>query len=220
MGKHFDIGYFKKPVKVRGKVAKKRSVINKINAWKLGKEYYDGGRLNGYGGFKYDGRWKKLLPKIIKKYKLTKKSKVLDLGCKKGFLLKDLNELIPGIKTYGIENHSYALKKAVKTKSKLILSEYYNLPFKNKYFDFVIAFNSLYMQNLGDVIKSLKEIQRVSKNSYVILASGENDRERNKFYKWTLIGTSILLQNEWKTLFKKIKFNGDYYFSSAKSLGV
>ena len=70
------------------------------------------------------------------------------------------------------------------------------------------------------VIKSLKEIERVSKNSYVVLASGENDSERNKFYKWTLIGTSILLQKEWKTLFKKINFRGDYYFSSAKSLGV
>ena len=109
---------------------------------------------------------------------------------------------------------------AVKCKSKLIQSQYYNLPFKNKYFDFVIAFNSLYMQNLGDVIKSLKEIQRISRKSYVALASGENDKERNKFYKWTLIGTSILLKNEWKTLFKKIKFKGDYYFSSAKSLGV
>ena len=64
------------------------------------------------------------------------------------------------------------------------------------------------MQNLGDVIKSLKEIERVSKNSYVILASGENDYERNKFYKWTLIGTTILLKKEWKTLFKKINFNG------------
>ena len=89
MGKHFDIDYFKKPVKVRSKVAKKRTVINKIHAWKLGKEYYDGSRLNGYGGFKYDGRWKKLLPKIISKYKLNKNSKVLDLGCKKGFFLKD-----------------------------------------------------------------------------------------------------------------------------------
>ena len=135
-------------------------------------------------------------------------------------MLKDLNILIPGIKSYGIENHPYALKKAVKCKSKLIQSEYYNIPFKNKYFDFVIAFNSLYMQNLGDVIKSLKEIERVSKKSYIVLASGENDQERNKFYKWTLIGTSILLKKEWKTLFKKIKFKGDYYFSSAKSLGV
>ena len=220
MGSHFDIGYFKKPVKVRAKVAKERTVINKMYAWKLGKEYYDGNRLNGYGGFKYDGRWKALLPKIIQKYKLTKKSKVLDLGCKKGFLLKDLNILVPGIKSYGIENHSYALKKAVKCKSKLILSDYYKIPFKNKYFDFVIAFNSLYMQNLGDVIKSLKEIERVSKKSYIVLASGETDEERNKFYRWTLIGTSILLKKEWKTLFKKIKFKGDYYFSSAKSLGV
>ena len=220
MGKLIDIGYFKKPVKVRAKVAKERTVINKMYAWELGKEYYDGNRLNGYGGFKYDGRWLKLLPQIIKGYKLTNKSKVLDLGCKKGFLLKDLNILLPGIKSYGIENHPYALKKAVKCKSKLIMSEYYNIPFENKHFDFVIAFNSLYMQNLGDVIKSLKEIERVSKKSYIVLASGENDEERNKFYRWTLIGTSILLKKEWKTLFNKIKFKGDYYFSSAKSLGV
>ncbi len=220
MGKHVDIGYFKKKIKVRGKVAKERTVINKMHAWELGKEYYDGNRLNGYGGFKYDGRWLKLLPKIIKRYKLNNKSKVLDLGCKKGFLLKDLNILLPGVKSYGIENHPYALKHAVNCKSKLILSDYTKLPFKNKSLDFVIAFNSLYMQNLGDVIKSLKEIERVSKKSYIVLASGENDEERNKFYKWTLIGTSILLKKEWRQLFKKIKFNGDYYFSSAKSLGV
>ena len=220
MGNHLDIGYFKKKIKVRSKVAKKRSVINKINAWQLEKKYYDGNRLDGYGGFKYDGRWLKLLPKLIKKYKLTNKSKVLDLGCKKGFLLKDLNILLPGIKSYGVENHPYPLKKSVKCNSKLIECQYYNLPFKNKYFDFVIAFNSLYMQNLGDVIKSLREIERVSKKSYVILASGENDNERNKFYRWTLIGTTILLKKEWKKLFKKIKFRGDYYFSSSKSLGV
>jgi SAM-dependent methyltransferase len=220
MGKHIDIGYFKKPVKVRARVAKERTVINKMYAWQLGKEYYDGSRLNGYGGFKYDGRWLKLLPKIIERYKLKKSSKVLDLGCKKGFLLKDLNILIPGIKSYGIENHPYALKKSIKCNSKLIQSEYYSIPFKDKYFDFVIAFNSLYMHNLGDVIKSLREIERVSKKSYIVLASGENNEERNRFYKWTLIGTSILLKKEWKTLFKKIKFTGDYYFSSAKSLGV
>jgi SAM-dependent methyltransferase len=220
MGKHIDIGYFKKPVKVRARVAKERTVINKMYAWQLDKEYYDGSRLNGYGGFKYDGRWLKLLPKIIKRYKLKKSSKVLDLGCKKGFLLKDLNILIPGIKSYGIENHPYALKKSIKCNSKLIQSEYYNIPFKDKYFDFVIAFNSLYMHNLGDVIKSLREIERVSKKSYIVLASGENNEERNRFYKWTLIGTSILLKKEWRTLFKKIKFSGDYYFSSAKSLGV
>ena len=220
MGEHFDIGYFKKKIKVRSRVASRRTILNKIKAWELSKEYYDGKRINGYGGFKYDGRWQKLLPKIIRKYKIKKESKFLDLGSKKGFLLKDLNILIPGIKSYGIENHKYPLKNKINCKSKLILSEYYNIPFRDKYFDFLIAFNSVYMQNLGDVIKTLKEIERVSKKSFVVLASGETDKERIKFYKWTLIGTTILLKKEWKILFKKIKFNGDYFFSSAKSLGL
>jgi hypothetical protein len=76
------------------------------------------------------------------------------------------------------------------------------------------------MYNLKDVIMTLKEIDRVSKKSYVIVASGEDDKERNLFYRWTLIGTTILLKNEWRKLFKKIGFTGDYYFSSAKSLGL
>ncbi len=220
MGNHLDIGYFNKKLKVRSQVAKKRNIVNKIEAWKLAKEYYDGKRINGYGGFKYDGRWLKLLPKILKRYKLNKNSKFLDLGCKKGFLLKDLNTLVPGIKSYGVENHSYPLKKIKNLKSKIILSNYYDLPFKNKYFDFVIAFNSIYMQSLGDVIKTLIEINRVSKKSYIVLASGENEKEIYKFYKWTLIGTSIQLKKDWLKLFKKIGYKGDYYFSSSKSLGI
>jgi ubiquinone/menaquinone biosynthesis C-methylase UbiE len=220
MGKHIDIGYFNNKLKIRSKVANKRSIINKIEAWELGREYYDGKRINGYGGFKYDGRWLKLLPKIIKKYKLNKNSKFLDLGCKKGFLLKDLNSLVPGIKSYGLENHEYPLKKIKKLKSKIIMSDYYNLPYKDKYFDFVIAFNSIYMQSLGDVIKTLKEINRVSKNSYIVLASGEDEKEIQKFYKWTLIGTTIQLKKDWIKLFKKIGYKGDYYFSSSKSLGI
>ena len=67
MGQHLDIGYFKKPVKVRAKVAQERTVINKMYAWELGKDYYDGDRNNGYGGFTYDARWLKLLPKFIKR---------------------------------------------------------------------------------------------------------------------------------------------------------
>ena len=72
--KFFDTGYFKGSAP-RSILAKKRTIKNKIISWRLDKEYYDGARINGYGGFKYDGRWQKLLPKIIKKYKLTKKRK-------------------------------------------------------------------------------------------------------------------------------------------------
>ena len=93
MGSHFDIGYFKKPVKVRARVAQERTVINKMYAWELGKEYYDGSRLNGYGGFKYDGRWKKIASKICEEYNLDENSKFLQLNCEKGFLLNDLKNL-------------------------------------------------------------------------------------------------------------------------------
>ena len=72
---YFDPKYFKKSSKVNRVV--KRNIKNKLIAWSLGKEYYDGNRNNGYGGFYYDGRWLKLLPKIIQKYNLTNKSRIM-----------------------------------------------------------------------------------------------------------------------------------------------
>ena len=218
---YFDIGYFSKKVK-RASFANKRRIKNKIIAWNLNKEYYDGSRINGYGGFKYDGRWKKFLPKIIKRYKLTNKSKVLEIGCKKGFLIQDLQELLPGIKAIGIENHRYPISKAsVKVKNKLYLKNYYDLEkFKRNQFDLIIAFNSIYMQNLGDIIKTLTGISRISKYSYISLASFEKKIDRDKFFDWTLLDTTNLKTDDWKSLFKQINFRGNYYFSEAKKLGL
>ena len=68
---YFDPGYFKKKKNINRVV--NRKIKNKFIAWGLDKEYYDGDRNNGYGGFKYDGRWLKLLPRIIKKYNLSRK---------------------------------------------------------------------------------------------------------------------------------------------------
>ena len=108
--KIFDIKYYKlKNNSPRKNIYKKRSIKNKLIAWEHGKEHYDGKRINGYGGYNYDGRWKLLLPRIIKRYNLNKKSRVLDLGCKKGFFIRDLKKAIKGIKVYGIEDHPIRL---------------------------------------------------------------------------------------------------------------
>ena len=53
----FNFGYFKKDLNRKSIIKKRRTILNKYIAWQLNKEYYDGKRINGYGGFSYDGRW-------------------------------------------------------------------------------------------------------------------------------------------------------------------
>ena len=137
-------------------------------------------------------------------------------------MLYDLKSIIPKIRITGIENHEYPLKFSNKLiKNKLYLKNYYDLQkFKNNHFDLVIAFNSIYMQNLGDTIKTISQIQRISKKSYISLPSYKTSKDRDKFLDWTLLGTTILKKNEWKKIFKYIGYSGDYYFSDAKKLGL
>ena len=216
---YLDPKYFKKKSKVNRLV--NRKIKNKFIAWELDKEYYDGDRNNGYGGYSYDGRWLKLLPKFISKYKLSNKSKILDLGCKKGFIMKDLNILLPKAKVYGIEDHIYPIQNAEKEiKKNIIYGNYFNIPFKKNYFDLVIGFSSIYKYNFYDLVKTIREINRVSKNSFITVASYSNDKEKELFDKWTLIGTTILKKKDWLELFKILNYKGDYYFTNAKSLNL
>ena len=208
--------------KKRSVVADKRTLKNKIKAWELDKDFYDGNRLNGYGGFKYDGRWKKVLPKFIKRYKLKSGSKVLDLGCKKGFLLHDLRELVPGIKIYGIEDHVYPLRNSMKTVKKYLkFSKYYDLPFKNNFFDAVFSIHCIYRLNFGDMINAIKEVKRVTKkNSFITFGAHYDKKGKLLFEKWSPLSTCHFQVNDWKKIFKRLNYKGDYDFTTPESLGL
>ena len=68
---------------------------------------------------------------------------------------------------WGVEDHQYPIKKSMSSiRSKIKKSNYYDIPFKNNYFDFVIGFSSIYKYNFMDVVRTLKEINRVSKKSF------------------------------------------------------
>ena len=84
----------------------------------------------------------------------------------------------------------------------------------------VIGFSSIYKYNFQDVVKTIREINRVSKKSFFTIASYSNKKEREIFEKWTLLGTTILSKKEWLELFKFLKYRGDYYFTTAKSLNL
>ncbi len=70
----------------------------------LGKSFFDGNRKNGYGGFSYMSRfWQPVVPTFIEHFNLSSNSKVLDVGCAKGFMLFDIKESIPAITVAGVD---------------------------------------------------------------------------------------------------------------------
>lgn len=217
----FDIGY---PHSNAKRIIKddSRTIKNRMIAWRLDREYYDGARENGYGGFYYDGRWAKIIPEIIKRYGLDSNSSVLDIGCKKGFFMHDLKMTLPTVKVKGVENHNYPIEQALESvKQDMLLCNYEKLPFKDLEFDFVMAYASIYMLNLGGVINALKEIERVGKGkSYITLGAYHTKEDRDLLLGWTLLGTTILSVEEWLEVFKEAGYTGDYYFTTAKSLNL
>ena len=79
----------KRDTKLRGI---KKTEEDRLIARKFGKEFFDGERKNGYGGFYYDPKfWKPVVPTFQKEYNLNSDSSILDVGCAKGFMINDFN---------------------------------------------------------------------------------------------------------------------------------
>lgn len=180
---------------------------------KYGELYFDGPREYGYGGYKYDGRWIPVAKDIIKHFNLKKGSKVLDVGCAKGFLVKDLLNL--GIDAYGIDISQYALNNCeAETIGRLHLGSAEKLPFPDNSFDAVIAINSIHNLEKQKCLSALKEIQRVSPhNSFVQVDSYRNEKEKEIFLSWVLTAEFHGYPDEWISLFKEAGYKGDYYWT-------
>jgi len=199
-----------------------RTIKSRIIASYRDQRYYDGDRRNGYGGFNYDGRWKKIAQSMIKDYGLTEKSALLQIGCEKGFLLHDFHEYFPNMKIRGAEMSDYAIAQAMPSISKYIIkSEYNKLPFKDNEFDFVIAIGVVYTLTLRDCISALREIQRVGKaKSFITLGAYKNERGQRLFKNWSVLGSTILQVDEWVEVLKEAGYTGDYHFTTAESLNL
>ena len=84
-----------------------------------------------------------------------------------------------------------------------------------------MALGVVYEHDLTSAIAVLKEIQRVSKgNSFITLGSYKNEKEYKQLKQWTLLGTILLKETEWKQVLKHVKYTGDYYFVNAKELNL
>ena len=196
------------------RVSKKSEEIVSI-ARQFGEEFFDGHRNYGYGGFSYNPKfWQPVIPDFKKNYNLNSLSKILDVGCAKGFMIYDFCQLIPGIEAEGIDISKYAIQNCHEKVANMVqVANCKNLPFEDNFFDLVISINTVHNLDLNDCIKSIKEIQRVSnKNSFITVDAYNNDDQKQRMYDWNLTAKTIMSVQEWKKLLKEIGYSGDYYW--------
>ena len=196
-----------------------RMLNNKVNCMKISKkynrDYWDGDRKYGYGGYKYiNNRWTNVAKKLIKNYHLDNKSSILDLGCGKAFLLYEIKKILPKIKINGCDFSKYAIQNSKKEIRKNIFFHDIRkkLPFKNNTFDLVISINVLHNLKIGQIFNCLKEINRISKKSFICVESYKNEKEQFNLQCWALTAETLIDTRSWKWIFDISNYNGDFEF--------
>ncbi|TAK76561.1 MAG: methyltransferase domain-containing protein [Gammaproteobacteria bacterium] len=183
-------------------------------AKRWGQDYWDGERCYGYGGYRYDGRWKSVAQDIATHYGLKPGDKVLDIGCGKGFLLYELTQVVPGLQVSGIDISEYGIQNAKEEiKDDLKVGNCIELPWEDKTFDFVYSINTFHNLYVYELEKAVREMERVSKNTkWCCVESYRNENEKANLLYWQLTCQSFYTPDEWKWLYQKWGYQGDCGF--------
>jgi SAM-dependent methyltransferase len=201
----------KRDVKQRGveKTKKDRDLAREFE-----KDFFDGDRRNGYGGFYYNPRfWQPVIPDFKEYYNLSKNSKILDVGCAKGFMLHDFLELIPGIEVSGVDISNYAIENCMTSVKDFVqVADARELPFEDNTFDLAISVTTLHNFERIECIQALQEIQRVSKNAFITVDAFRNNLEKEAMFAWNLTAKTILHVDEWIELFNEAGYSSDFYW--------
>ena len=180
-----------------------------------GEMYFDGPRDYGYGGYRYDGRWLPVARDIIAHFGLEAGMRVLDVGCAKGFLVKDLMLACPGLEAFGLDVSLYALMHSEKEIiGRLHLGTAEKLPFPDNSFDCVLCLNTVHNFPRPRAIKVMQEIQRTSAGrAFVQVDSYHTPEQKEIFESWVLTADFYDYPQGWVELFKEAGYTGDYYWT-------
>jgi len=180
-----------------------------------GEMYFDGPREYGYGGYRYDGRWIPVARDMVAHFGLKPGDRVLDVGCAKGFLVKDLMAVCPGLEAFGVDISRYALMHcAPDVVGRLHLGSADNLPFPDKSFQAVVALNTLHNLERRDCVRALAEIERLAPGAgFVQVDSYHTPEQRQVFLDWVLTAKYHDFPAGWLRTFAEAGYTGDHYWT-------
>ena len=151
-----------------------KTEYDRLLARQFGEAFFDGERSHGYGGFSYDSRfWTPVVPTFKEHFNLTASSRVLDVGCAKGFMMHDLSAAIPGITVKGVDISGYAIANGIEDmRPHMFAADCKSLPFEDGYFDVAISINTIHNLAYDEVAAALSEISRVSRKDSFVMVDG------------------------------------------------
>jgi SAM-dependent methyltransferase len=183
-------------------------------AKKFDADYWDGDRKFGYGGYKYDGRYRQVAEAMARHYGLKPGDSILDVGCGKAFLLYEFTQEVPGVEARGIDISRYGIDNAKpEVRPFLQVGNATELPFPDHTFDLVISITTLHNLYCYELDKAVREIERVGKkNKYIVVESYRNEEEKANLLYWQLTCEMFCTPREWEWWYERCGYTGDYSF--------
>lgn len=141
--------------------------------------------------------------------------RVLDIGCAKGFLVKDLMKACPGLEVFGIDVSEYAVMNCEpELVGRLHVGDAMRLPFPDNSFKAVLSINTVHNLDRAGCIQALREMQRVAPGrGYVQVDAYRSPEERQVFEDWMLTARTYAMPDEWREILGEAGYTGDYYWT-------
>ena len=181
-----------------------------------GQLYFDGPRTYGYGGYRYDGRWIPVAEDMVKHFGLKPGDRVLDVGCAKGFLVKDLLKVCPGLEAIWPR---YFRIRADEMRARgdrpLAPRQRHQVAVPGQQLqDAVISLNTVHNLERSELIMALREIERLAPGrGFVQVDSYRTPEQKALFEEWVLTAKFHDYPDGWISLFKEAGYTGDYYWT-------